>query len=105
LLHDHGVDLGRRQIALDQNGDFNLNLNARTASQLHHGGLINDSQLGAILVGGQARFSFALEVRSRMTNPSDFRHAETGSGNDRDQGQATAPCRTEVTVSKGMTTA
>lgn len=59
LLQGHGVDLSRREIAMDQNGDFNLNLTPETAAALWRGGLINESQLGAIANGGSARFSFA----------------------------------------------
>ena len=59
LLADHGIKLTRRQIAMDQNGDFSLNLTSRTAAALWRGGLINESQLGAIANGGTARFSFA----------------------------------------------
>ena len=59
LLSDHGIKLTRRQIAMDQNGDFSLNLTSRTAAAMWRGGLINESQLGAIANGGTARFSFA----------------------------------------------
>lgn len=59
LLADHGVSMSKRQIAMDQNGDLNLNLTPETAAQLWRGGLINESQLGAIAAGGRARFSFA----------------------------------------------
>jgi conjugal transfer mating pair stabilization protein TraG len=59
LLADHGVDLGKRQIAMDQNGDLSLNLTPQTAAAMWKAGLINESQLGAIANGGNARFSFA----------------------------------------------
>ncbi|MCG2841300.1 conjugal transfer protein TraG N-terminal domain-containing protein [Sandaracinobacter sp. RS1-74] len=59
LLADHGVTMSKRQIAMDQNGDLSLNLTPETAAQLWRGGLINESQLGAIADGGRARFSFA----------------------------------------------
>lgn len=59
LLADHGVNLSKRQIAMDQNGDLNLNLTPDTAAALWKGGLINESQLGAVAAGGRARFSFA----------------------------------------------
>ena len=59
LLRSHGIEMSKRQIAMDQNGDFSLNLTPATARQMHHGGLINDSQLGAVANGGSARFSFA----------------------------------------------
>lgn len=59
LLQEHGVDLSKRQIAMDQNGDLSLNLSPETAAQMWRGGLINESQLGAIADGGRARFSFA----------------------------------------------
>ncbi|WP_408591267.1 conjugal transfer protein TraG N-terminal domain-containing protein [Novosphingobium sp.] len=59
LLHDHGISLSKRQIAMDQNGDFSLNLTPQTAAQLWRGGLINESQLGAVANGGSARLSFA----------------------------------------------
>lgn len=59
LLHDAGIDLTKRQIAMDQNGDFSLNLTPQTAAQMWRAGLINQSQLGAIANGGTARFSFA----------------------------------------------
>lgn len=59
LLRDNGVEMTKRQIAMDQNGDLNLNLTPETASQMWRAGLINESQLGAIASGGHARFSFA----------------------------------------------
>lgn len=59
LLRDHGINLSKRQIAMDQNGDFSLNLTPETAAQMWRGGLINESQLGAVANGGSARFSFA----------------------------------------------
>ena len=59
LLGEHGVNLSRRQIAMDQNGDLNLNLSPEGAAAMWKGGLINESQLGAIANGGRARFSFA----------------------------------------------
>jgi conjugal transfer mating pair stabilization protein TraG len=59
MLRDAGVSLTKRQIAMDQNGDFSLNLTPQTAAQMWQAGLINQSQLGAIANGGTARFSFA----------------------------------------------
>jgi conjugal transfer mating pair stabilization protein TraG len=59
LLKDAGIDMTKRQIAMDQNGDFSLNLTPETAAQMWRAGLINQSQLGAIANGGTARFSFA----------------------------------------------
>jgi conjugal transfer mating pair stabilization protein TraG len=59
LLKDHGVTLSKREIAMAQNGDISLNVTPAQAAQLWRGGLINESQLGAIANGGTARFSFA----------------------------------------------
>ncbi|MFD1961735.1 hypothetical protein ACFSHP_26680 [Novosphingobium panipatense] len=59
LLRAHGVEMSKRQIAMDQNGDLSLNLTPELAAQMWRGGLINESQLGAIANGGHARFSFA----------------------------------------------
>ena len=59
LLRAHGVEMSKRQIAMDQNGDLSLNLTPELAAQMWGGGLINESQLGAIANGGHARFSFA----------------------------------------------
>jgi conjugal transfer mating pair stabilization protein TraG len=59
LLKKNGVDMTRRQIAMDQNGDLSLNLTPATAAQMWKAGLINESQLGAVANGGHARFSFA----------------------------------------------
>ncbi|UXC92999.1 MULTISPECIES: conjugal transfer protein TraG N-terminal domain-containing protein [Sphingobium] len=59
LLRENGIGLSRRQIAMDQNGDLNLNLTPDAAAQMWRSGLINESQLGAIANGGRARFSFA----------------------------------------------
>jgi conjugal transfer mating pair stabilization protein TraG len=59
LLGEHGIRLTKRQIAMGQNGDFTFNLNPATAAQMWRGGLINESQLGAIANGGSARLSFA----------------------------------------------
>lgn len=51
--------MSKREIAMAQNGDLSLNLTPETAAQMWRGGLINESQLGAIANGGRARFSFA----------------------------------------------
>ncbi|MDF0487737.1 conjugal transfer protein TraG N-terminal domain-containing protein [Sphingomonas sp. H39-1-10] len=59
LLGEHGVQMSKRQIAMDQNGDFGLNLSPGLAAAMWRGGLINESQLGAIANGGHARLSFA----------------------------------------------
>ena len=59
LLRAHGVEMSKRQIAMDQNGDLSLNLTPELAAQMWRGGLINESQLGTIANGGHARFSFA----------------------------------------------
>jgi len=59
LLKENGIDMTRRQIAMDQNGDLSLNLMPATAAQMWRAGLINESQLGAVANGGSARFSFA----------------------------------------------
>lgn len=59
LLREHGINMTKRQIAMDQNGDLSLNLTPETAAQMWRGGLINESQLGAVADGGSARFSFA----------------------------------------------
>jgi conjugal transfer mating pair stabilization protein TraG len=59
LLREHGVDMPKRDIAMAQNGDLSLNLTPEAAAQMWKGGLINESQLGAIANGGRARFSFA----------------------------------------------
>ena len=59
LLAENGINLSKRQIAMDQNGDLGLNLTPETAAAMWKAGLINESQLGAIANGGHARFSFA----------------------------------------------
>lgn len=59
LLKTNGIDMTTRQIAMDQNGDFSLNLTPTTAAQMWKAGLLNESQLGAIANGGHARFSLA----------------------------------------------
>lgn len=59
LFRAHGISLTKRQIAMDQNGDLNLNLTPALSAQLWQGGLINESQLGAVANGGHARLSFA----------------------------------------------
>ncbi|WP_256213649.1 conjugal transfer protein TraG N-terminal domain-containing protein [Sphingobium sp. YR768] len=59
LLKTNGIDMSKRQIAMDQNGDFSLNLTPATAAQMWKAGLINESQLGAVANGGHARFSLA----------------------------------------------
>lgn len=59
LLRANGIDLSRRQIAMDQNGDFSLNLTPQTAAQMWKAELLNESQLGAVANGGHARFSLA----------------------------------------------
>jgi conjugal transfer mating pair stabilization protein TraG len=59
LLREHGITMSKRQIAMDQNGDVSLNLTPQLAAEMWRGGLINESQLGAIANGGHARFSFA----------------------------------------------
>ncbi|MBA4092373.1 MAG: conjugal transfer protein TraG [Sphingobium sp.] len=57
LLRANGIELSKRQIAMDQNGDFGLNLTPQTAAQMWKAGLLNESQLGAVANGGHARFS------------------------------------------------
>jgi conjugal transfer mating pair stabilization protein TraG len=59
LFRENGINLTKRQIAMDQNGDLSLNLTPQIAAQMWQSGLINESQLGAIANGGHARFSFA----------------------------------------------
>ncbi|KKW90150.1 conjugal transfer protein TraG N-terminal domain-containing protein [Sphingobium chungbukense] len=59
LLHKSGITMSKREIAMDQNGDLNLNLTPQSASQMWRAGLLNESQLGAVANGGHARFSFA----------------------------------------------
>jgi conjugal transfer mating pair stabilization protein TraG len=59
LLRAEGITMTKRQLAMSQNGDLNLNVSPEVAAQLHRAGLINDSQYGAIAAGGRARFSFA----------------------------------------------
>jgi conjugal transfer mating pair stabilization protein TraG len=59
VLKDHGVQMSNREIAMAQNGDMSINVTPQTAAELWRGGLINESQLGAIANGGTARFSFA----------------------------------------------
>ncbi|EJL33111.1 conjugal transfer protein TraG N-terminal domain-containing protein [Novosphingobium sp. AP12] len=59
LLAEKGINLSKRQIAMDQNGDLGLNLTPETAAAMWKAGLINESQLGAIANGGHARLSFA----------------------------------------------
>ena len=59
LLRASGIEMSKRQIAMDQNGDFSLNLTPATAAQMWQAGLLNESQLGAIANGGHARLSLA----------------------------------------------
>jgi conjugal transfer mating pair stabilization protein TraG len=59
LLRANGIELSMREIAMDQNGDFGLNLTPQTAAQMSKAGLLNESQLGAVANGGHARFSLA----------------------------------------------
>lgn len=59
LLRANGIEMSKRQIAMNQNGDFSLNLTPATAAQMWQAGLLNESQLGAVANGGHARFSLA----------------------------------------------
>ncbi|HKX80215.1 MAG TPA: conjugal transfer protein TraG N-terminal domain-containing protein [Novosphingobium sp.] len=59
LLAESGIKMSKRQLAMDQNGDLNLNLTPQTAAAMWRAGLINESQLGAVANGGRARFNFA----------------------------------------------
>jgi len=59
LLRANGIEMSKRQIAMNQNGDFSLNLTPATAAQMWQAGLLNESQLGAVADGGHARFSLA----------------------------------------------
>ncbi|MFC3443905.1 conjugal transfer protein TraG N-terminal domain-containing protein [Sphingobium rhizovicinum] len=59
LLRANGITMSKRQLAMDQNGDLSLNLTPQTAAQMWRAGLINESQLGVVANGGNARFSFA----------------------------------------------
>jgi conjugal transfer mating pair stabilization protein TraG len=59
LLRANGIEMSKRQIALDQNGDFRMNLTPATAAQMWQAGLLNENQLGAVANGGHVRFSLA----------------------------------------------
>lgn len=59
LLRANGIEMSKRQIAMDQNGDFRMNLTPATAAQMWQAGLLSESQLGAVANGGHARFSLA----------------------------------------------
>lgn len=59
LLAEHGITMSKRDLAMAQNGDLSMNVTPEQARQLFQGGLINESQLGALAQGGHARFSFA----------------------------------------------
>ena len=59
LLRSEGINMTKRELAMAQNGDLNLNVSPDVARQLRAAGLINESQYGAIAEGGRARFSFA----------------------------------------------
>jgi conjugal transfer mating pair stabilization protein TraG len=59
LLRSEGINMTKRELAMAQNGDLNLNVSPDVARQLRAAGLINDSQYGTIAEGGRARFSFA----------------------------------------------
>jgi conjugal transfer mating pair stabilization protein TraG len=59
LLRANGIEMSKRQIAMDQNGDFSMNLTPASAAQMWKAGLLNESQLGAVANGGHARFSLA----------------------------------------------
>jgi conjugal transfer mating pair stabilization protein TraG len=59
LLAEHGISMSKRDLAMAQNGDLAMNVTPEQARQLFQGGLINESQLGALAQGGHARFSFA----------------------------------------------
>lgn len=77
LLRANGIEMGKREIAMDQNGDFSLNLTPATAAQMWKAGLLNESQLGAVAKGGHARFSFAnndLLVSSTVGFEKSARH-------------------------------
>lgn len=91
LLRDHGINLSRRQIAQDQNGDFNLNLTPETAAQMWKGGLINESQLGAVANGGSARFSFAHNDLLVSSNTNSQRSARSDTSTRFEAGKQAGP--------------
>ncbi|QUT07667.1 conjugal transfer protein TraG N-terminal domain-containing protein [Sphingobium phenoxybenzoativorans] len=91
LLGDHGINLSKRQIAMDQNGDFNLNLTPETAAQMWRGGLINESQLGAVANGGSARLSFAHNDMLVSSSTSSQRSARNDTSTRFEAGKQAGP--------------
>ncbi|MDB5575739.1 MAG: transfer protein [Bradyrhizobium sp.] len=74
LLRANGITMSKRELALAQNGDLAINVTPAIAGQLHRAGLINDSQYGAVALGGHARFSFA-DNDLLVSSSTDFQRA------------------------------
>lgn len=91
LLAEHGIDLSKRQIAMDQNGDMSLNLTPQTAAAMWKGGLINESQLGAVANGGTARFSFAHNDLLVSSGTSHARSARSDTSTRFEAGKQAGP--------------
>src|SRR3546814_16528570 len=59
LLGDNGIQLTKRQIAMDQNGDLGLNLTHEPEAAMWRAGHINEMQMGATAKGREARLRVA----------------------------------------------
>jgi conjugal transfer mating pair stabilization protein TraG len=101
LLRDHGINLSKRQIAMDQNGDFNLNLTPQTAAQMWKAGLINESQLGAVANGGSARLSFAHNDMLVSSSASSQRSARNDTSTRFEAGKQAGPDTVEHFLGDG----
>ncbi|MBL0915154.1 MAG: conjugal transfer protein TraG, partial [Sphingopyxis sp.] len=101
LLRGHGVEMTKREIALAQNGDLNMNLSADTARQLHAAGLINDSQYGAVASGGRARLSFDQNDMLVSSSTGFSQSARSDTSSKFEAGKQAGPDTVEHMLSSG----
>src|SRR3546814_12017129 len=98
LRRSEGINMTKRELAMAQNGDLNLNVSPDVARQLRAAGLINDSQYGAIAEGGRARFSFADNDLLVSSSTGFTQSARSANSTKYEPGQQAGPATVEHTL-------
>ncbi|KTE07322.1 conjugal transfer protein TraG N-terminal domain-containing protein [Sphingopyxis sp. H115] len=101
LLRSEGINMTKRELAMAQNGDLNLNVSPDVARQLRAAGLINDSQYGTIAEGGRARFSFADNDLLVSSSTGFTQSARSDTSTKYEAGKQAAPDTIENMLSSG----
>jgi conjugal transfer mating pair stabilization protein TraG len=101
LLRSEGINMTKRELAMAQNGDLNLNVSPDVARQLRAAGLINESQFGAIAEGGRARFSFSNNDLLVSSSTGFTRSARSDTSTKYEAGKQAGPDTVEHMLSSG----